>query len=138
MYFSYLIPILPLLDLLGLLAAQSTLVAVPSSTAVPPKVPTCYSPDQSIAIHNYACNLSANVSACCGIGAVCLDNKLCENGDNQIIGGSCTDLAWQSSECPQYCLGEFVLFTATAQSQLHTNEGIRRRLYWRYRLDILP
>ena len=77
---SYLIPILTLLKLL---AAQSTLTgnshttSVMSAIAPSVNVPTCYSPNQSVVIDNYACNLSANVSACCSIGSTCLDNKIC-------------------------------------------------------------
>ncbi len=108
MYFPSFIPILTLLELL---AAQST--SVVSDIASPSDVPVCYSPDKSVAIDNYACNLSANVSVCCGVGSICLDNKICQNGNDQIIRGACTDSTWQSPECPQYCMGKSMLLSPT-------------------------
>lgn len=68
-------------------------------------VPICYYPDESVAGGNYACNLAANVSACCGVGSTCLDNGLCGSGSQGIIRGACTDRSWGSPDCPQYCLG---------------------------------
>lgn len=67
-------------------------------------VPTCYFPDQTIALNNYACSLSSNNSACCAIGHICLDNGLCTPGDGEIFRGACTDKTWRSLDCPLYCL----------------------------------
>lgn len=109
MYFPSFIPILTLLELL---AAQS--MGVVSVIASRSDVPVCYNPDQSIAIYNnYACNLSANVSVCCSVGSICLDNKICQSGNGQTIRGACTDSTWQSSECPQYCVGKSMLLSPT-------------------------
>ena len=100
MYFSSFISILALLVLQSL-----------SITGALSNVPTCYNFDRSVAKGNYACNLSANVTSCCGIGSICLDNKVCQNGNNQIIRGACTDPTWTSPECPNYCTGEFFSFS---------------------------
>lgn len=76
------------------------------SRSSPPKgVPVCYFPNHEIAPNNYACDLSSKVSFCCGIDAICLDNKICLNTVNEHIRGACTDKTWRSPDCPQYCTG---------------------------------
>ena len=69
-------------------------------------VPACYFPRGEGDGFGYACDLTANVSACCAIGWACLDNGLCKSGNGKIARGSCTDRSWNSLDCPQYCLSK--------------------------------
>lgn len=75
-------------------------------------VPLCYYPNGLSPSSNFACNLDANVSACCAIGDICLDNGFCGVGGLD-VRGSCTDRLWQSPECPQHCVGMSSMPTST-------------------------
>ncbi|KAI4104119.1 MAG: hypothetical protein LQ339_003972 [Xanthoria mediterranea] len=83
-------------------------------------VPKCYYPNGSIAQRDYACVLSANVSFCCGLGTVCLDNGVCGTGNGKRIRGSCTDQSWGPG-CPQWCLGHSALPELPRDPQSLTN-----------------
>lgn len=72
---------------------------------------TCYFPD-GLESRGSPCNPTADVSACCGPGFVCLGNGLCTPGPNdrktydyKFYRSSCTDSTWKSSACPNFCLG---------------------------------
>lgn len=73
------------------------------------QVPSCFYPNGAHADHDYACNLTSEVSFCCGINDVCLENKICVgNGYDGSTAmpwnrGSCTDPTWQSPDCPKFC-----------------------------------
>lgn len=52
------------------------------------------------------------VSPCCGPGFICLSNGLCQPGPDTrrsyqytVYRSSCTDRTWNSTDCPQVCLG---------------------------------
>lgn len=72
----------------------------------------CFFPDGTRASGDIACNPDASSeSACCGVGYACLANGICQqtsaapdNGGVRFIRGSCTDISWQSSSCPQFCI----------------------------------
>jgi hypothetical protein len=70
------------------------------------EVPSCYYPDGSQALYDYACNLTAEASFCCAVGFHCLDNKICVaaegKGKQPYNVGSCTDGTWNSPECPSF------------------------------------
>ncbi|OJD30807.1 uncharacterized protein BKCO1_5500064 [Diplodia corticola] len=58
------------------------------------------------------CFPSQAVSPCCGPGFVCLSNGLCQPGPDTrrsyqytVYRSSCTDRTWNSTSCPQICLG---------------------------------
>lgn len=70
------------------------------------ELPTCYFPNGDIAPTDYACNISANVSACCGFDYICLDNKICQSISGDNLRGTCTDQTWKSSNCPQFCTSQ--------------------------------
>lgn len=69
---------------------------------------TCYHPGRSIIdTESTPCNLAAEVSHCCRVDQVCLNNGYCfggQNWGNIMTRESCTDLAWQSSACPVHCI----------------------------------
>jgi len=70
------------------------------------EVPSCFYPNGSLALSDYACNLTAEASFCCAIGFNCLDNKICTaegEGPQWYNRGSCTDKNWDSPDCPQFC-----------------------------------
>jgi hypothetical protein len=71
------------------------------------EVPSCYYPDGSQALYDYACNLTAEASFCCAVGFNCLDNNICVaaegKGKQPYNVGSCTDGTWNSPECPSFC-----------------------------------
>jgi hypothetical protein len=70
------------------------------------EVRSCFYPNGDRAEGDYPCDDTAEVSFCCAVGYSCLDNKICTgSGDNiqRYNRGSCTDQAWSSPECPQFC-----------------------------------
>ena len=70
-------------------------------------VPKCYDIDGNQSSVMFACDLSATFSPCCMVASVCLDNKLCQvEGTIVTYRGGCTDLTWNSSDCPRICLGK--------------------------------
>ena len=101
--------------------STSTSSAAAESTAADGNgtVPTCYFPDGTKAVGDYACRLDTTTSSCCTIGAQCLDSGLCKsNGDESIIRTSCTDKSWKSVGCAEFCLGTWqsLLFSTRAHS----------------------
>lgn len=68
-------------------------------------VPECFYPNGLLAVRDFACDLSAEITHCCGLGSICLDNGVCATGNNKRIRGSCTDQSW-GPDCPPWCLGE--------------------------------
>ena len=66
---------------------------------------TCYNPDGSTAA-GFRCENSTAESFCCEHGRTCLSNKLCGPSATDPNFGryACTDKAWNSPECPQFCL----------------------------------
>lgn len=71
----------------------------------------CNSLDWGIATGNCPFFLEQTGSACCGAGSICEVSGLCKvagsTGVGDLIRGTCIDPSWASSECPQYCTGEF-------------------------------
>ncbi|TFB01213.1 hypothetical protein CCMA1212_006964 [Trichoderma ghanense] len=65
----------------------------------------CYYPDGSPS-SDFPCNPNAKESACCGsgLGSTCLNNRLCQSNNGNIIRGSCSDKDWSSPECAPFCL----------------------------------
>ncbi|RDW56923.1 hypothetical protein BP5796_12990 [Coleophoma crateriformis] len=61
---------------------------------------TCYDNTGKLASDNVPCNPNAAVSACCGIGSVCVSNLYCYDqfGDN--VPGTCTDETWSTGNTP--------------------------------------
>ena len=100
------------------LAAVLTQANMISRSSPPKGVPVCYFPNHEIAPNNYACDLSSKVSFCCGIDAICLDNKICLNTVNEHIRGACTDKTWRSPDCPQYCTGLLIEPVAISNGSL--------------------
>ncbi|KAL6856717.1 hypothetical protein J3F83DRAFT_751584 [Trichoderma novae-zelandiae] len=74
---------------------------VPCSAAIK----QCYYPNGSPS-SDFPCDPNAKESACCGggLGASCLNNRLCQSNDGNIIRGSCSDKDWSSPECAPFCL----------------------------------
>lgn len=71
-------------------------------------IPTCYYPSKLVAIEDYACNRSSEISSCCAVDWTCLDNGLCRKHlrrGTTDVRGSCTDPAFLTSACPSYCSG---------------------------------
>ncbi|KEQ73755.1 hypothetical protein M436DRAFT_63119 [Aureobasidium namibiae CBS 147.97] len=63
---------------------------------------TCYYPDGLTTSDDIPCNSNAATSSCCPTGSFCMDNGLCFGG-GVVSRSSCTDQAWASPECAQYC-----------------------------------
>lgn len=59
-------------------------------------LPICYYPNGDIAPNDYACDLSIDVSHCCGVDAICLDNQMCRFSSGEDLRGSCTDQTYGS------------------------------------------
>ena len=66
---------------------------------------SCYNPDQSIPLKPYyPCNTASGVhSACCGPGDQCTEHGYCLGASGYIYRGGCTDITWESANCPQQC-----------------------------------
>ena len=70
--------------------------------------PLCYQPDGTLAWGDYACDLSNSDSTCCGGSMICLNNQMCwSESEGAYYRGSCTDKTWKSSNCPQFCTGQW-------------------------------
>ena len=72
----------------------------------------CFWPNGAPAPEQAPCNALADVSYCCGVYDICLDNGYCLQTSNiwsnRLGRASCTDQTWQSPTCPYYCQdGEF-------------------------------
>jgi hypothetical protein len=70
----------------------------------------CYFPDGSLSPTDVSCDATASDSFCCFNQQACLSNKLClvdvhPGGINEYARGTCTDQNWESSACPNFCLG---------------------------------
>lgn len=72
---------------------------------------TCHYPD-GVANNGSPCDPDADVSMCCGPTFVCISNGLCKVGRDTTRGynyeyyrSGCTDATWNSSSCPQFCVG---------------------------------
>ncbi|KAN0095759.1 hypothetical protein V8E51_016470 [Hyaloscypha variabilis] len=67
----------------------------------------CYYPNAASASPHTPCDESAETSACCNPGDLCLSNGYCFQQfgawANRLARGSCTDSTWSSSICPQFC-----------------------------------
>jgi hypothetical protein len=67
----------------------------------------CYYPNAASASTHTPCDASAETSACCDPGDLCLSNGYCFQQfgawSNRLARGSCTDSTWGSSICPQFC-----------------------------------
>ncbi|KAL7811306.1 hypothetical protein V8C26DRAFT_408699 [Trichoderma gracile] len=65
----------------------------------------CYYPDGSPS-SDFPCDPNAKESACCGsgLGSTCLNNRLCQSNNGNIIRGSCSDKDWSSPACASFCL----------------------------------
>lgn len=77
----------------------------------------CFWPDGQVN-DELECNPNAPETACCARGHTCLSNGVCEWTNSSGIAnygrGSCTDSAWRSTLCPQFCQsGEAVLLAFT-------------------------
>ena len=99
---------------------------------------SCYFPDGTAATNNVPCNPSWDESACCGASWVCLDNgTLCyppkddPNAMADIARGSCTDMMWQSGDCPWPCKGMLICFICIA-SCLHISTHLGQVFYLNY------
>lgn len=80
------------------------------------------------------CNPNASNSICCGLGYECLANGVCAasatsvyNGGIAFIRGLCTDIYWQSSLCPQFCLNAVDSMYTLLPSAIMANIGIIRQ-----------
>lgn len=102
---------------------------------------SCYYPS-GLETRGSACNPNAAISSCCGPGFVCLSNGLCEPGPEnkksykyEYYRSSCTDSSWNSTSCPQYCVGRtsnchplywlYITDNATANNNLDAGEGLQ-------------
>lgn len=66
----------------------------------------CYFPDRTRLLNDQPCIVNGTEdSFCCGPQATCMSDKLCWDGGTGYVRGSCTDVTWKSSACPQFCLG---------------------------------
>ncbi|KAH8658005.1 hypothetical protein BX600DRAFT_62382 [Xylariales sp. PMI_506] len=65
---------------------------------------TCYYPSGTISTGDTPCT-NEEFSACCGSGAICLDNGYCLSVAQPftLSRASCTDINWDSSNCPSQC-----------------------------------
>lgn len=72
----------------------------------------CFRPNRDLASFDYPCEPSHSQSFCCGVGWLCAYDKVCyptiQLGEGWTAfpptSGSCTDISWESSECPKRCL----------------------------------
>ncbi|KAF2263884.1 hypothetical protein CC78DRAFT_262699 [Lojkania enalia] len=72
---------------------------------------TCYYPS-GLENKGSPCDSDSEISSCCGPGFVCLSNGLCLPGPElkqeyryEFYRSGCTDASWNSTQCPQYCIG---------------------------------
>lgn len=72
----------------------------------------CYWPNGDPTSQDVACRDTSGDTACCSPGFACLENGLCMvtphvdlSPENiTYVRGSCTDMSWKSSNCPNYCV----------------------------------
>lgn len=79
----------------------------------------CYYPNGDLNPDDVPCNASADASVCCGRGWTCLSNGVCMLGQDSSVGSisrigstyrtSCTDRSWNSTACPNFCSGVYLL-----------------------------
>ncbi|KAK4040448.1 hypothetical protein C8A01DRAFT_15685 [Parachaetomium inaequale] len=82
----------------------------------------CYFPNGELA-PDYPCDPTAEESACCGVTALCLTNKLCRTPEGNLVRGTCTEKNWNTAECAQYCLSRPPQPTTSATKS--ANQSIR-------------
>lgn len=79
----------------------------------------CWRPNHTLlAEYDHPCEPSHDESFCCGVGWTCAYDKICYPtsalGSNWLsftpTRGSCTDISWTSSECPNFCVSSLGMF----------------------------
>lgn len=82
-------------------------IAIVASALLSIAVAECYYPDGKIASGLIPCNATSSVTHCCRKSDVCLSNGLCfSSGLGSIVRRGCTNSAWNSTECPNFCTTE--------------------------------
>jgi len=88
-------------------SVTSCVFAVLGTLFTPASPANCYYPNGDIETSHSAYNESADVSACCNPGDLCLSNGYCFQQfgawADRVARGSCTDSTWESNSCPYYC-----------------------------------
>lgn len=99
----------------------------------------CYSPNGDIVAGDVPCFPSADVSPCCGAGWDCWGNgALCvqPKENSQVVNGhrrgSCTDVTWQSSLCPQVCAGTWVHYPESLLNAISLHSHDRPTQEWSF------
>jgi len=116
-------------------SVTSCVFAVLGTLFTPASPANCYYPNGDIETSHSACNESADVSACCNPGDLCLSNGYCFQQfgawADRVARGSCTDSTWESNSCPYYCSdGRLSSERILTQLAVQTFTGVSLYLAW--------